>query len=267
MELYEIAIKNSGWAWNKLREARTYGYQVGEESITDFLVLNIKKWGQGKIVVDTFTRHKESVNGSDWEWWFTGPGRKWLGMRVQAKVLNLESEKYEHLHHSNKNGKQVDLLVNDARKYDLIPLYCMYTNWKLSDYKASWKCQTYKPSVRHFGTAILSPDVVRSLQKSNDTHLKSIIRHLRPMHCIFCCSGFATGELPERALGWLRGAGLLEQSDSDLEEDANKPYLKESPPYYVRQMLERKLEDDFIDLQDTRLKRVTVFREVGGENT
>lgn len=76
MELDEIAIRNSAWAWSKLREARTLDFQVGEESLTDFIVLNIKKWGDGKIAIDTFTRHAESLNGSDWEWWFTGPSNK-----------------------------------------------------------------------------------------------------------------------------------------------------------------------------------------------
>jgi hypothetical protein len=161
MELDEIAIKNSGWTWDRLREARKHSCQVGEESITDFVVLNIKKWGKGKIIVDTFTRHQEAVNGSDWEWWFTGSSRKWLGMRVQAKVLKLNSEKFEHLHHSNKNGKQVELLIQDANNNGLVPLYCMYTNWRPGDYRASWKCNTYKPSVRHYGTAILNPDEVK----------------------------------------------------------------------------------------------------------
>ncbi|MEI8665664.1 hypothetical protein P4S81_13540 [Pseudoalteromonas sp. B28] len=55
MELDEIAIKNSAWTWSKLREARNLDFQVGEESLTDFIVLNIKKWGVGKIVIDTFT--------------------------------------------------------------------------------------------------------------------------------------------------------------------------------------------------------------------
>ena len=78
MELDKIAIKNSSWTWNKLREARALDFQVGEESITDFVVLNIKKWGVGKISIDTFTRHAESLNGADWEWWFTGPSGKWF---------------------------------------------------------------------------------------------------------------------------------------------------------------------------------------------
>lgn len=130
MELYEIAIKNSGLIWSTLKEAKKLSYQIGEESITDFLVFNIKKWGKGKIIINTFTCHKESMNGSDWKWWFTGKSVKQLGMRIQAKVLNLNSEKYEHLHHINKNRHQVDLLIKDAKKHDLIPLYCMYTNWK-----------------------------------------------------------------------------------------------------------------------------------------
>ena len=50
-------------------------------------------------------------------------------------------------------------------------------------------------------------------------------------------------------------------------DEANKEYLKDSPPYYVAQLLGQKLEDDFIDFQDARLKRVTVFRETDEEGT
>ncbi|MFE8149334.1 hypothetical protein RBA69_19215 [Brenneria goodwinii] len=258
MELYEIAIKNSGWAWNSLREAKKHSYQIGEESITDFLVLNIKKWGSRKIVVNTFTRRKESVNGSDWEWWFTGPSGKWLGMRVQAKVLKLDSEKYEHLHYSNVNGQQVDLLIQDAKNNDLIPLYCMYTNWKPGDYKVGWKCKTYKPSIRHYGTAILNPTIVKQLQTRGLNHLKDVIGDLRPMHCIFCCSGFSGGDLPERALAWLIGAHLLIINN----ETPAETFLKDSPPDYVAQILHDEIKDDLIGLQDDRLKRVTIFKAV-----
>src|SRR5690554_1030718 len=261
MELDEIAIKNSSWAWNKLREARTLDFQVGEESLTDFLVLNIKKWGVGKISIDTFTRHAESLNGSDWEWWFTGPSGKWLGMRVQAKVLNVASEKYEHLHHKNKHGFQVDLLIKDAKKNGLVPLYCMYTNWDPKKYKASWQCNTYKPTVRHYGTSILSPYEVKKIQCNKETRLSSVINSLKPMHCIFCCSGFGGKELPDRALSWLEGIGLL----GDIEVNSIEEYLRDYPPYYVNQLLEGELEDDFIDVQDERLKRVTVFKELNCE--
>lgn len=264
MELDEIAIKNSAWAWNKLREARTLDFQIGEESLTDFIVLNIRKWGAGKIAIETFTRHAESLNGSDWEWWFTGPSGKWLGMRVQAKVLNLVSEKFEHLHHENKHGFQVDLLIDDADKNGVIPLYCMYVNWEPKKYKAKWQCITHKPTVRHFGTSILSPQTVKKLQFDNQTHLSSIIDSLKPMHCIFCCSGFGGVDLPDRALHWIRGAGLFESSET-LATSEGREYLQREAPYYVYQMLEGQLDGDFIDVHDQRLKRVTVFRELDGE--
>ena len=261
MDLDEIAIKNSAWTWNKLREARALNFQIGEESITDFIVLNIKKWGIGKIAVDTFTRHAESVNGSDWEWWFTGPSGKWLGMRVQAKVLNLTSEKYEYLHHKNKHGFQVDLLIDDANKNGLIPLYCMYTNWDPQKYKINWECHTHKPTVRHYGTSILSPQTVKRLQLKSETRLSSVIVSLKPMHCLFCCSGFSAGDLPDRALGWLAGAGLLEGINDRVENE----YLRNKAPYYVYQMLQGGLDDEFVDVNDNRLKRITVFREINGK--
>lgn len=264
MELDEIAIKNSAWTWNKLREARNLDFQVGEESLTDFIVLNIKKWGVGKIVIDTFTRHAESINGSDWEWWFTGPSGKWLGMRVQAKVLNLASEKYKHLHHKNKHGFQVDLLIDDAKQNGLIPLYCMYTNWDPKKYKASWECQTHKPTVRHYGTSILSPHAVKTLQLTKETRLSKVIDSLKPMHCIFCCSGFGGKDLPDRALNWLDGAGLF-KADEILEQKNGMDYLRSEAPYYVYQMLKGKLESDLVDVHDNRLKRVTVFRELDSE--
>lgn len=264
MELDQIALKNSVWVWDNLREARFHGFQVGEESITDFIVLNIKKWGAGKIIVDTFTRHKESVNGSDWEWWFTGPSGMWLGMRLQAKVLNLASEKYEHLHHKNKNGQQVDLLVNDARKNGLIPIYCMYTNWDPKKYKAGWKCTIYKRSVRQYGTAILNPSIVKKLQIKNETSLSSIIHNLKPMHCLFCCCSMSSiVDLPHRAISWLHGSGLLEVDA--IQENESGSFLREKPPHYVHKLLEGGLKDDFIDVDDERLRRVTVFREIADE--
>jgi hypothetical protein len=265
MSIDDILVKNSSWAWNKLREARNLEFQLGEESITDFLILNIKKNGGTKLLVESFTRHKESTNGADWEWWFTGPSGKWLGMRIQAKVLKLATQKYEHLHHRNKNGVQVDLLVTDAHKNKMIPAYCMYTNWDPTKYDTPNRCRTHKATVRHYGTALLSADKVKKLRLDNkETRLSMIIGSLRPMHCIFCCNGSGSQDLPNRALAYAHGAGLLDQLEhegSQAKED-QESYLHDHPPFYVAQLLEGKLEGDFIDVQDERLKTVTVFREV-----
>jgi len=46
MELIDIALKCSGWAWDNLREARNCEHQIGEESLTDLILLRFKKHGQ-----------------------------------------------------------------------------------------------------------------------------------------------------------------------------------------------------------------------------
>jgi hypothetical protein len=64
-----------------------------------------------EIITTTFTKPKEAVTGADWEWRLTGPSDDWLGFRVQAKVIELQSSRYEHLHYKNpkKPDFQADL--------------------------------------------------------------------------------------------------------------------------------------------------------------
>ena len=274
MNIDELLIKNAGWTWDKLRESRALEYQLGEESITDFIILNLKKYGAGKLVVKSFTRHAESLNGADWEWWFTGPSGKWLGMRVQAKVISVFSDNYEHLYHTNKHGAQVDLLINDAVKKKMVPLYCMYSNWDSKAYMVSRKCKTYKPSVRHYGNSILDPGLVKHFQKTKTKDLASLISHLFPMHCIFCCKGYSpTGDLPERALYYLKASGFTTYFEEN-NEDVSQQLLKTEVPNYVMQVFRGNIVDsvespyhdgpkniETLDVDDNRLKRIMVVQE------
>jgi len=275
MSISQLLIKNSGWTWDRLRESRNLGYQIGEESMTDFLILNLKKYGAGKLLVKSFTRHAESTNGADWEWWLTGPSGAWIGMRIQAKIINLQSEKFEHLHHKNRHGAQVDLLLSDASRHQLIPLYCMYCNWDPKKYKTPRKCLTYKPSVRHYGNSILGASFVKELQKNNKKHLVSIINHLLPMHCIFGSKGHSLkGDLPVRAFKYLKANGLAKMYENQ-ESSLAKILLKKEVPTYVNHLLEashpeiiesstENSNEDF-DLgivDDIRLKRVTILKEI-----
>ncbi|MBT4290524.1 MAG: hypothetical protein HOD92_24625, partial [Deltaproteobacteria bacterium] len=209
MKIEKLLIKNSGWTWDRLREARKLGYQIGEESVTDFVILNLKKYGAGKLQVNSFTRHEEAINGADWEWWLTGPSGSWIGMRIQAKIINLQSEKFEHLHHTNKHGTQLDQLIKDASRNCLVPLYCMYSNWDPQKYKTPKNCPADKNSVRHYGNSIVGIDVVKNLHKRKKKDLASIIRYLIPMHCIFCCKDYRTkGDLPVRAFEFMKSEGF-----------------------------------------------------------
>jgi len=127
LTLCEVAQKNSRWVWRRLEQFRQYGVTVYEESVTDFFVLNYRRWAPAGFEVKTFTRREEKKSGADWEWWFGSTGGLWLGMRVQAKIINPRTHAFDYLHHNH--GIQTTTLIDAAAEKALIPLYCLYTYW------------------------------------------------------------------------------------------------------------------------------------------
>lgn len=260
MSLCKISQKKSAWIWSALRSARLHASKIGEESITDFFILELKKASKGTYFIDSFTRPKERVTGADWELWFTGPTKKWIGLRVQAKVISIDGKRYAQLHYKRKDGTfQIDQLIADAKKHKATPLYCLYSYWRSAEAgKIHWPCKTVKLNSGLFGASTISVTDVQTLKAAKDDSLKSVAKHLSPLHCIFCCQGYAQGDLPTRAHGFLQERRYLEQ-DSQL--------LLDEPPYYVAQILHGIQEGDLINVCDENLSRVTVIREMEEERS
>ncbi|MCE6787414.1 hypothetical protein KSA82_20750, partial [Acinetobacter baumannii] len=170
MNLKEVFIRNSAWVWNNLRDARKLNIQLGEESVTDFLIFNLTKSARKDLKIKSFSRNQEALNGADWEWWFTGPSGKGIGMRVQAKIITLLNDKYLSFKHKNKYGLQINLLEKDAKLKGMIPVYCMYTNWDPKKYKTPQNCGKHTSFVRHYGISLLSISNARKV-KANIIHL------------------------------------------------------------------------------------------------
>lgn len=106
---------------------------VKEESLTDWLLYNISQQCNF-IYYQAFSRHEESQNGSDWEWWILtsdSSGRhKFNAYRflVQAKkLLPNNNDNFPLISYGNKNGLQIDLLINFAKNRNALPLYAYYS--------------------------------------------------------------------------------------------------------------------------------------------
>ncbi|ACH84263.1 hypothetical protein F6A13_10410 [Acidithiobacillus sp. 'AMD consortium'] len=254
MTLCKISQKKASWIWSTLRNARRYNSKIGEESITDFFVLELKKASKGAYFIDSFTRPKEKITGADWELWFTGPTKKWIGLRVQAKVISINGKRYAQLHYKRKDGTyQIDQLVADAKKHKAIPLYCLYSYWRSTEAgKINWPCVTIKRNSRLFGASILSISSVKKLKSSKDDTLKSVAKNINPLHCLFCCQGYAQGDLPTRAYAFLRARDYL---------DIDAQLLLDDPPEYVTKMLDSLSGESLIWAKDENLSRVTIIRE------
>lgn len=128
--------------WSTLADASRFHMAYGEESLTDQVLLELARSHPCEIAIRKFTKHEEGTRtGADWEWWF-GDRTSWFGMRVQAKVLDAQSLRYASLSHRVRKSKklQADLLLQDARKHDLFPLYCLYNYWTPDSVVFPWSC-------------------------------------------------------------------------------------------------------------------------------
>lgn len=107
---------------------------VKEESLTDRLLYEVSE-GSDRFIYKSFSRNEESFNGADWEWWVltAEPIFKAYRFLVQAKKLKMDGrDKYAQLCYTNRNGMQIDLLIDNAKKRNAMPLYMFYSSGKAS---------------------------------------------------------------------------------------------------------------------------------------
>jgi hypothetical protein len=150
--------------WFTLRESQKLRTSVGEESITDLLLLYLARYCRSQITVHKFSRNQEKLHGADWEWWIK-IGGLWTGMRVQAKRIDVVRQEYLQLSHKvkRKNGRwalQVNNLIAEAKMPNSsephrIPIYCFYNCFGMQD--------DPNPDDLEFGCAIASAPKVRNL--------------------------------------------------------------------------------------------------------
>ncbi|QXT41158.1 DUF6615 family protein [Gymnodinialimonas ceratoperidinii] len=102
-----------------------YLVSFGEETITETNLLELLRRHPDIISVETFSKAKESKNGADWEWTFIGKKYQY-SMRVQAKRIQRNGALRINHKVGNKKIQQIDLLLDDARAYNLDAFYCIY---------------------------------------------------------------------------------------------------------------------------------------------
>ena len=133
------------------------GHQPLEETFTDTNILELKDRHPQDIYCRTFTKPQEGINGADWEWWLTDAKRSaWLGLRVQAKVLHLESNTFAHLHYKSgkTKGYQASKLKRECATEGLIPLYCFYLHERPGATVRSTRCGSFAHAAEAYGCAL-----------------------------------------------------------------------------------------------------------------
>ncbi len=260
------------WAFMRLAEntfytlehCRRVKHQIQEETLTDLNMLNLKRNHSTQLTTHTFSKHEEGKNGGDWEWWLTNSSRKrWLCIRVQAKVLKLKTDRFEHLHYkSRKSGiYQLDRLKAECAKskWRPTPLYCFYLHYDSPPHNIRPnRSRTY----HFYGCSVAPVNAIEALRKNNINDLSSVLAQSRPWHELFC--GGSSSDLLASAKAFLEkiyGAGyqinIADQKDglppyvsrgstSDFQYQSDEPIVvfNSSPPSYVLKIMESLDPDD-----------------------
>lgn len=156
--------------------------EVGEESITDWLLFNISE-KLPYIKYKQFSRYVEGrQTGADWEWWFFFSNTQSFAARVQAKKIRLIKDNYSGLAHTTQGSLQIDKLIKDARTKGMAAFYAFYTN---SESKTLCKGNG-KGSGVYWSEAnrVRMEFIQKGRKKVTDSNVLAISN---PIECLFCC--------------------------------------------------------------------------------
>jgi hypothetical protein len=228
---------------------------MGEEGITDRLMLRLRRTCTGQIVISKFSHRTEGrTTGADWEWWFC-THNQFFGMRIQAKKLNASSLRYDGLDHAvpGTQRKQIDLLINDANAQTprLYPLYCFYNYWKGNAVSIGWNCTAFPSKWNCFGCSICDAHVVKHLVDHGEKNVSTIGELSYPWMCLVCGSSYPESSLPERARGVAEALSRASQRESP-EPRANPVGIpdvvgrNDVPSYVTRAMESGPLEEQYM---------------------
>ena len=260
LSLCDDFIKASKDTWKKLRLSSQVNIRLSEETITDTLLLYLASRHPYEIRTQKYTKFQESKTGADWEWWITSSSStQWLGLRIQAKIIDVATLEYPHLDYKTSQGQmQVDVLISNAINSSppRIPLYVFYNYWDVQQFRPPWLCGSYPFTISMLGCGVSTAWNVRVYLRNGDKSVQKIASQMYPWSCLVCCRGFANGPLPFRILRFVQNAFGQRHVDFPLTDE----FLTIQPPAYVYKILEG------IDLSEEEweqagVKWITVIRE------
>jgi hypothetical protein len=228
----------------------------------------LKRRHPREIFSRLYTKPEEGRYGADWEWWFTDAQEKdWLGLRAQAKVLQLSSNQFPHLHYKKNGIYQSRRLKRTCKKLGLIPLYCLYTVWRPTDAPTREPCGLFTQSAEDYGCSLVSLNHIELLRdKGEEKSLLRVIDKACPWHCLVCES-FGPGKtLPQRAWAFLQNAFGITTS-TKRRDGAPDVGITHRPPPYVRELSRPNLRDTGVtEFPDAALRGLVLIREARGES-
>lgn len=226
--------------FNMLSRARRLDHQLLEETITDLNLLELKDRHSTEVTCRNFTKREEGLNGADWEWWLTNSAQtSWLGLRVQAKVLNLATGSFPHLHYRRgSSAYQSTKLKSSAFAAGLVPLYCYYLHDSRLSTILLEDCGTFPYAAESYGCSLGTVTAVERLRRAKRDDLRAVLADAVPWHCFVCCSGYGGSDLPSRAWSLVQNRLKAVRSGEEAVLDGYSLGPRGRPPPHVLAAIE-----------------------------
>lgn len=128
--------------WERLKRSRDYRVRLGEETLTDILILDLAGCKtSGRFRLHQPTKLEESQKGADLEIWIRVGQSSAVHFVIQAKKLGTTG-RYDHLNPSPSRGKlrQIDRLEHHAQCVNAIPVYLFYNDVDNAEASLCWHC-------------------------------------------------------------------------------------------------------------------------------
>ena len=183
--------------WERLAQARHFDVRLGEETLTDMLVL---EWARSALSSLTPirlyqpTKSEEAVRGTDIEMRLRVGRRSAIVAAIQAKKINTSTTRYDSLNAltGKTRSRQIDVLEAYASQTRATPLYLLYNHVTTSNIWGVWHCGFW-PDRQQLGCTLVPSARIRDVlvaprgrRKFCDIHA---FPEAMPWRCIECPRG------------------------------------------------------------------------------
>ena len=127
--------------WQRVKESWDHGVRLGEETLTDLLILDFMRSKPSHYKLFQINKKEEARIGADLEIRLHAGKNQAAVFAVQAKKL-YQSKRYEHLDAKVKSSgsSQMDILEMYSESVGALPLYLLYNYVDQRDMQPYWHC-------------------------------------------------------------------------------------------------------------------------------
>ena len=184
------AAKIASDTWRRLARAHLLGARLGEETLTDLLVLEMLHFQKSNALrVFHPTRLQESCWGADLLVWIRRRNGLSQFLAIQAKKLYPNGHYKALNHHVSPGIRQIDLLDTFAHQYHAIPLYLLYNHFNSGSPNSYWHC-CRSPDIEQLGCTLApSWKIDRAIKLRGQRTFIAVHASApsRPWRCAFDC--------------------------------------------------------------------------------